>query len=376
MGRFLARHKLRIIVTLLALGICLQIFFTSGAGLLLAATSYFKPSLGETKSVVPIHRPTFEAGIVFPQWGSTAYSAGDPNWSAGLQGITNQTGAKWIEMTVNFYQSSLTSTTIRTTPNTPTPEAFAQGIATAHAMHYHVFVVPLLTVDGATAQGAPLWCGDIRFLTDVQAQAWFDSYWSAFKPYVVAAASADAEQVAIGTEYEELQFVAPHIWTQLISRVHAIFSGPLTYDMNWSSLTKPVTSWMRDPRLSALGVSEYLTLTNVRQRLDPDTLPKLWHDKIKVQLDTFSHQAGKPLVLSEIGYRDSADALYHPWEKDTPSPADDEEQAAAYRAALMNSTDDTAITGIFFWAWSFHMFEPNQRAAANVLHEWYTVRLA
>ena len=372
---FLGKYKLRIVVMLLALGICLQIFLSGVADPWTAFASYLKRPPLALEPLVTIHRPAFEAGIVFPQWGTTAYSTKDSNWSPGLQGITNQTGAKWIEMTVNFYQSSLTATTVRTTSNTPTPEAFAQGIAAARAMHYHVFVVPLLTVEGATAKGAPLWCGDIRFTTDVEAQTWFDSYWSAFKPYVAAASSAGAQQVAIGTEYEELQFVKPRIWTQLISRVHSVFSGPLTYDMNWSSLKLPVTSWMRDSRLTALGVSEYLTLTNVRQRLDPNAVPKLWHDIITTQLDAFARQARKPLVLSEIGYRDSADALYHPWEKDTPAQADDEEQAAAYGAALMNSTDDPAITGIFFWAWSFYMFEPNRRAAADVLHEWYTVRL-
>lgn len=375
MGQFLGKHKFRIVVVALALGIFLQIVFSTGTNPWTAIASSISPPHLATEPVVTIHRPSFQAGMVFPQWGSTAYSTQDANWSDGLKGIAQQTGAKWIEMTINLYQSSLTSTIVTATQKTPTPQSFVQGISAAHAMHYHVFVVPLLTVQGVTATGAPLWCGDIRFSTDVEAQAWFDSYWSAFKPYVIAASLAGVEQLAIGTELEELQFVAPHIWTQLINRIHSIFSGPLTYDMNWSSLAQPVTSWMRNPYLKALGVSEYLALTDVRQRLDPNTLPQLWHDKIKPQLDSFAHKSGKSVLLSEIGYRDSSDALYHPWEKDTPAHADEEEQAAAYGAALVNSTSDPAISGIFFWAWSFHLFEPNQHAAANILHEWYTVRL-
>ena len=375
MGQFLGKHKLSILVMVLALGIFLQIILSSGADAWTAIASGLRPPHSAIEPLVTTHRPLFQTGMIFPQWGSTAYSMQDANWSTGLKDISQQTGAKWIEMTVNLYQSSLTSTTVTSTQKTPTPQALAQGIAAAHAMHYHVFVVPLLTVQGVTSKGALLWCGDIRFSTDVRAQQWFDSYWNAFKPYATAASLAGAEQLAIGTELEELQFVVPRIWTQLINRIHAVFPRSLTYDMNWSSLTLPVTSWMHNPYLSALGVSEYISLTNVRQRLDPNILSQLWHDKIKPQLDTLARKSGKPVVISEIGYRNSSDALYHPWEKDTPAHADEEEQSAAYGAALANSTDDPAINGIFFWAWSFYLFEPNQHAAANMLHEWYTVRL-
>ncbi len=376
MGQFFTRYRLRVFVLVLALGIYLQFVLLSGANPWSAVAAYITPPRQVVEPIEPIHRPTFQAGMVFPQWNTTAYSAKDKNWAAGLQGIQTQTGAKWIEMTVNFYQSSLTSTTVRTTQKTPTPEAFAEGIRTARAMHYHVFVVPLLTVEGVNAQGALLWCGDIRFATTVEAQQWFDSYWSVYQPYVAAAEAAGAEQLAIGTEYENLQFVVPSVWEHLIGQIRDTFSGLLTYDMNWSSVAIPVQAWMHDARLAYIGVSTYFPLTTVRQRLDPNVVPMLWRTKIKVQLDMLSRQVGKPVLISEIGYRSSSDALYNPWEKDTHSAIDDEQQAAAYRAALMNSVDDSSITGIFFWAWSFQWFEPNQRAAAGVLHQWYTVKLA
>ena len=69
-------------------------------------------------------------------------------------------------------------------------------------------------------------------------------------------------------------------------------------------------------------------------------------------------------------------ALYRPWETQTSAPRDLEEQMAAYNAALVNSITDTHIQGIFFWAWSFPVFEPNQRPAARVLYHWYTSPLA
>ena len=373
--QFFKKYRLRLFVVILALGIYLQFVILGGANPWSAVAAYLTPARVAVEPIVPIHRPAFQTGMVFPQWNTSAYSTQDKNWSTGLKGIQTQTGARWVEMTVNFYQSSLTSTTVRTTEKTPTPEAFAQGIRTARAMHYHVFVVPLLTVEGTTPTGTPLWCGDIRFTTTAEAQQWFDSYWSVFKPYVAAAEAAGAEQLAIGTEYENLQFVVPSVWEHLIGQVHNTFSGMLTYDMNWSSVAIPIQAWMHDPRLSYIGVSTYFPLTTVRQRLDPNAVPMLWRAKIKDQLDALARRVGKPVLISEIGYRNSADALYNPWEKDTHAVVDDGQQAAAYRAALMNIADDPAITGIFFWAWSFQWFEPNQRAAAGVLLQWYTVKL-
>lgn len=318
-------------------------------------------------SPAPIQRAEFQTGMIFPQWGTTAYSSEDANWKIGLNEIQEQTGARWIELPINLFQPSLTSTRILVTRSTPTPQAMAEGIHAARAMHYHVFVTPQLTVGGARP-----WSGDIQFPTAQQTRAWFDNYWSAFEPYVIAASRAGAEQLAIGTEYEQLEQAPPSLWNQLIRRMHTAFPGRLTYNMNWSSITHPIPSWMENPSLSAIGVSEYIPLSDVPQRLNPVVLPDLWREKVKPVLDSLALEVGKPVLISEIGYRDSTDALYNTWERSTNAPADPVEQAAAYNAALMNVTVDPHIAGIFVWAWSFPLFEPNCRPAAQVLHQWFT----
>ena len=60
---------------------------------------------------------------------------------------------------------------------------------------------------------------------------------------------------------------------------------------------------------------------------------------------------GKPIFLSEVGYRNSSDALYHAWNPKSSAPADPEEQAAACDAVLVNSMADSHILGSFFWGW-------------------------
>jgi|SRR5579859_3414281 len=327
-----------------------------------------------TNAVIRMRRPQFQTGIVFPQWGTEAYSAADANWQIGLKDIQEQTGAGWVELPINFYQASVYSTQVMATEKTPTPAAVVAGIRLAQAKGYHVFVVPFLS-----AEGVLTWSGTIKFTMEQQMQAWFDSYWQAFQPYVVASAQAGADELAIGTEFEGLQQVPASLWNQLIERIHAIYHGMLTYDINWSSLYNPLPSWLQNPDLSAIGVSVYIPLIDTPQRLSQDTVTLLWREKIKTLLDTFALEVGKPVIISEIGYRNSAYALYDPWHRDAQAaaePPDPEEQATAYEAALTNVIGDAHISGIFFWAWSTPLFAPNWLPASKILHKWYTSYLA
>lgn len=358
----------------LLLGIILQwLFLGSSSPWAIANSQVCNPQGSLSSTLGPstggIQRASFQTGVIFPRWGATAYTDQDTSWQAGLQQIKQQTAAQWLGISINLFQSSLISTQVQARSSTPTPAGIIEGIRAAHAAGYHVFVFPQLTVDGARS-----WAGNIEFPTQQLAQDWFNSYWHAFKPYAVAAAQAGAEELAIGTEYELLQPAAPALWNQLIQRVHAIFPGTLTYDLNWSSLYYPLPSWLHNPLLNTIGISLYTPLTTQSERLDPDTLPVRWQTTIGKLLDTFAAQINKPVLLSELGYRDSADALYNPWETTTTAPKDQVEQAAAYNAALWSIIDDPHIAGVFAWAWGFPLFDLRCQLAARVLHSWYTAK--
>ncbi len=66
----------------------------------------------------------FQMGIVFPEWGTTAYGSSDSEWLRELPQMREQTAACWVEMPVLFYQASLTSTVVTTSTSTPTVAAF------------------------------------------------------------------------------------------------------------------------------------------------------------------------------------------------------------------------------------------------------------
>ncbi len=318
----------------------------------------------------PVHyrRPNFEAGIVFPEWTQNGYGS---DWQQQLPTIQAQTGARWMEMTVFFSQTADNSTQVGTNSSTPTIQSFTDGIRAARAQGYHVFIVPLMGVDTPAEQ----WAGTIQFSTYQEEAQWFDSYWQTYKPYVEAATQSGADQLAIGTELVWLQQNAPaSLWNTLITRIRSVFPGTLTYDMNWTSIDQPVAHWLSNPQLTVIGVSEYLPLVNDRIRVPPQNIFGLWKTTIKSALDKLAIHLNKPLIISEIGYRNSADTLYHSWlPYSTASPPDPAEQAAACDAALANVISDPHIEGIFFWGWdNVNGFKLSGQPAAQVLNHWYT----
>ena len=315
-------------------------------------------------------RPDFEAGVVYPQWSQTSYGPSDTAWQNSLPLIQSQTAARWLEMPILFAQPTPTSTQVAAGPGTPAPESVLYGIRAARSLGFHVFIVPLLDVN---VQGA--WSASIQFSNFADEQQWFDNFWKAFQPYVVAAQVGGADQVAIGTEEVWLQqYAPPALWNTLIARVRGIFPGTITYDMNWSSLGASIPAWFSNPDLGMLGVSEYIPMIDTRQRIAPADMIPLWRDKVKVLLDTLAVQTKKPVILSEIGYRNSADTLYHPWFPDsTVSPPDPAEQAAACDAALTNIIPDPHIVGVFFWGWDgVGGFKLSGQPATAVLQKWFS----
>lgn len=326
---------------------------------------------GLTRPAIPVSAPIrsvpFEAGIVTPQWERNAYGTA---WQQALPVIRTQAGARWIELSILFSQDTSSSTNVTTTQSTPSTDALAIGIRAAHAQGFKVFLVPLLTV-----QQPGGWAGSIQFSNQQQEQAWFDSYWNVFQPYVQVAAQQGADQMAIATECAWLQQHAPTaLWNQLIARIHAVFMGKLTYDMNWWPTDQPVPTWFSNQQISYIGVSAYIPLSDTAVRIAPAAMTALWHSKIIPLLDAIYDHSGKPVLVSEIGYRNSADALYHTWEQNSTLPTDQEEQAGAYNAALSNVIADPRLVGIFFWGWDNvgrFTLKDNTTTLAT-LHQWYT----
>ena len=328
----------------------------------------------QSQSAQPqLARPGFERGIIYPQWYSDGYGINDTTWQQGVSTIKTQTGARWIEIPVLFSQATSSSTSVQPSTSAPSTQSFSEGIQRAHSLGYKVFFVPLMQVRQPGG-----WSGSITFKTMAQQQSWFDSYWNTIQPYVSIAANLHVEQMAIGTELQTLQQTVPDsLWNQLIQRIGGVFQNTLTYDMNWSSLALSMPAWLRNANLTYIGVSTYIPLLDKSGWVDPQAMPALWRAKIKTQLDALAAQLGKQVLITEIGYRNSSDALYHTWAPDSMAKADPQEQAGAYDAALTNVFADPSIAGTFFWGWDdVGRFAISGQPATQVLLKWYTMKQA
>ncbi len=111
-----------------------------------------------TTPVIRMRRPTFQTGMIFPQWGTNAYDSTDKNWQVGLKDIR-------IKRALNGLNYLL----ISISPQSPQrrlqsqkshqPQRGSIRDTSAQARYYHVFVVPLLSVGGALT-----WSGSINSL--------------------------------------------------------------------------------------------------------------------------------------------------------------------------------------------------------------------
>jgi hypothetical protein len=322
-----------------------------------------------TATPIPFKRPDFQAGIAFPRWGTTVYGPTDTDWAAGLPQIRQQTGSRWIEMIINLFQDHYSSTDVHAGPLTTTPQDLASGILAAEGHGFRVFIVPHLLVQYGTVQDD--WGGLVSFADRSQASAWFDSYWKALEPYAAVAASTHADQFAIGNEYVGLEPAPDDLWDTLISRVHSVYPGKITYNTNWSSLTQPVRRWMANAQLAAIGVSIYQSLVSRPMALPVPGIEHVWKTTFLPLLDALSMQTKKPVIISEIGYRNATDALYQPWVHTTAAPPDPQLQADAYEGALQSALGDPHVVGTYFYAWGNPPWAPENLPAAQVLHAIY-----
>jgi hypothetical protein len=288
----------------------------------------------------------YETGMVAPAWNATGYS----NMTSTLTTVHKATANRWVELPILLSQATDTASTISASSSTITPSSLALGIQAAHKIGLRVFVVPIFGV-----QQAGGWAGVIA---PGNVMRWFSRFWQAWKPYVTVAQRYNADQLAIGTEESWLQNHADvSLWNTLIGQVSGVYHGRITFDCNWGDVLdyeagESIPSWMHDSRLSFIGVSEYIGLIDTPQYVAPSSIPSLFRARVLTPLDAFSEQVGKTLIISEIGYRATSDALYHPHEITSNASLSQDTQASAYDAALTNLQRDSHIDGVFPWAWT------------------------
>jgi hypothetical protein len=322
-----------------------------------------KPLSSLTDAISPVEK---QKGMNFAAWWPGLYSSPDADQSLAE---LKDDGANWLSLIVTRYQDTITSTTIYSSPNTPTDEDLVHVINQAHSLGMQVMLKPHLNL----ANDPSHWHGDIgQNFSESDWVAWFTSYKDFINHYAELAQTAGADQFNVGAELVSTEFRATD-WQSVIAGVRGLFTGPITYAANQSS--EGGISWW--DKVDFIGVDAYYSLTD---KNDPtlDELKAAWVPRV-ASLKTLSENWGKPILFTEISYPSLDGANMEPATR-VSNVIDLQEQADLYQALFESFFNQDWFAGIFWGMWETDPLQggpcdgkstPHDKPAEAVLRAWY-----
>jgi Ca2+-binding RTX toxin-like protein len=264
-------------------------------------------------------------------------------------------GANSIEIVPRIWTSTASSSTVIADPTkTESDASLIQGIANAHADGLSVVLKPnISTLDGNGSSAlAP---GDIA--------AFFSSYKAEIVHLATIAEQSGTEVFAIGNEMSSLSGAQYRsYWTDIISSVRAVYHGELTYAAATDEASK-VSFW---DQVDTIGVNTYPSLT----ASTTPTVQDLVHAWTEVPLNPYyaaafeykspvdflhglSEQYGKPVLMTEVGYRSMDGTAIRPGAWTSSGTVDVGEQADAYNAffQVWTAHGGSWLKGVELWQW-------------------------
>jgi hypothetical protein len=189
--------------------------------------------------------------------------------------------------------------------------------------------------------------------------------------YAYLAEKTKAELLCIGTELRSALKQQPNKWMQLLKEIKTIYKGKITYAANWDDSLDFPAFWTA---LDYIGIQAYFPLTE-NKNPSLDDIKKGWVPHIK-KLKTISEKYNKPILFTEIGYRDDLSATVKPWEwegffKRLYKKKSDKTQQLAYQALFEELWHKPWFSGVFPWEWTSSDFPIYKKPAQNTITIWY-----
>jgi hypothetical protein len=277
-------------------------------------------------------RDTPIRGITIVDWSRDGYCNADP---AMLQEIRG-TGATHLSILTTAYQSDPHANRIHADPErTPSIESLRRLLADARAAGFATTLKPHVDSDDGSWRA---------FIDPSDPDAWFASYRAWILPLAALADSAGCSALILGSElagtirHEEQ-------WRDLIRDVRSIYHGDLLYAASWDEAFN-VPFW---DALDFIGIDYYFPVT---VRRDPGRLEILegWQPTLE-RIHMLARRAGRPVVLTEVGYRSVDGAGRMPWDFQTDGSIDLTEQSDLYWGMLEAVSSSGWISGLYLWNW-------------------------
>lgn len=256
------------------------------------------------------------------------------------------------------------------------------AIRMAHQRGLQVLLKPHLWLED---RSDGVWRGDID-PREEHWDRWRRTYRDAVLEYARLAAQEEVAALSIGSELTALALGRPGFWRQLATDVRVVFPGLMTYAANWNREFAEITWW---DAVDVIGVDAFWPLAGSSDEVLTLRLCESRLAAIRAQLAAVASDTGRPVILTEIGYRSAAGAAYQPWEwYERAQRPDPELQSMIYtcigRVFGGPASDGSGwLRGAYFWNWTTDPrwgglrnsdFTPRGKPAAAVLAAWFSAR--
>jgi hypothetical protein len=274
-----------------------------------------------------------------------------------------KTGSNTYTLIVTEYMDSANSSAIVSkSGKTPSQESLVTLITQLKARGHKVILKPHVDFQDNTFRGD---------FVPAKTSEWFDQYREMMNKYAEIAAHSGADILCVGTELKGTTRYADE-WRRVIADARSRFGGSLTYAADWTNYDK-VSFW---DSLDYAGIDAYFPLS-YESEPSMAALVDGWMIQ-RARIDAWQASHGKPLLLTEVGYRNSDDAASKPWAWGDNPEQDDELQQKLYRATAIAWADVPYLAGMQWWEWracgveKSVDFSPRNKEAGDFLSSWYS----
>jgi hypothetical protein len=276
------------------------------------------------------------------------------------------TNTEYVAITVWWLQENLTTTQIYRKPGwTATDKALTIAVARAHELGMKVMLKPMVDPEDAYT----------RFRGNIPSSSeWFKSYRAFINSYAVFAQENNVDLFCIGCEFKTTEKDETD-WRRIIDEVRERYTGPLTYAATFDSF-QSIAWW---DRLDYVGIDAYFPLTSKNQP-SVNELRQAWN-RIANAIETWASTIKKPIIFTEIGYRNGDGNNIEPANWIAPLSLDFTEQLDSYSAAFQTLWNRPWFYGFYWWIWETNPdagglndadFTPQNKPTEVLLKNWYS----
>lgn len=314
---------------------------------------------------------------VLSEWGGQFATAEAASAMAQIKSL----GANSIELTPRIWSSSASSNDVLAVQDkTETDASLKAGIAEAHSNGLSVLLKPAISgLDGTSSYN----------LHPSNPAAFFASYKAELLHLASIAEATGVETLSLGNEMGSLTGAEYRgYWVDIVNAVRDVYHGTLTYAAA-SDEAGHVSFW---DQVDVIGINAYPTLSNSQNPSVQDledawtSVPKdPYHAGVfdnKSPVDFFhslSEANGKPVLLTEVGYRSIDGTTINPGDWQTAGTSNVEAQLNAYKAffSVWSQHGGSWFQGAEFWQWDLNGdytptgYSPMGKPAEDLVNTWF-----